>query len=184
MSCTSRCRVKAMRRADRWFPWLVGILLLGLASCSRNAGGAASLPPLPAALIRPASGRPAAYEAFLFVRRGCPCAFSKAYFSLDAARKAEPLSCGLVLVVPAGLSIGELREAGIPKERIVQDGDGRLRAFFGLSAADLPYLVVVPSKQPHHPVLACRVSPVADEQVLMGGLLSTLHSFPGGLRHE
>jgi hypothetical protein len=118
------------------------------------------------------------------VRRGCPCAFAKAYFSLDAALKAEPLSCRLTLVVPPGLSIGELQEAGVPKERIVQDGDGRLRAFFGLGPADLPYLMVVPSGEPRHPVLACRVSPVAGEQALMGALLSTLHSFPGGLRHE
>jgi hypothetical protein len=118
------------------------------------------------------------------VRRGCPCAFGKAYFSLDAALKAEPLSCRLTLVVAPGLSTGELQEAGIPKGRIVQDGDGRLRAFFGLGPTGLPYLMVVPSGEPHHPVLACRVSPVAGEQVLMGALLSTLHSFPGGLRHE
>ncbi|MGC8724173.1 MAG: hypothetical protein ACP5VF_09930 [Acidobacteriota bacterium] len=118
------------------------------------------------------------------MRHGCPCAFAKAYFSLDAALKAEPLSCSFKLVVPPGLSIGELQEAGIPKERIVQDGEGRLRVFFGLAPADLPYLMVVPSAQPRHPVLACRVSPVADEQLLMGTLLTTLHSFPGGLRNE
>lgn len=158
------------------------LAMLGLCvCCCGNSPQEKNLPP-PASLLRKIPSQRTRFTALLIVDAGCPCNYATAYHAVDKALTQEPLSCDLRIVLETPESGPELIKSGIPQERITSDETGQYLAYFKLERNMLPYFLIVSNTDVRCPVFACRVSPIGEEQKLLGRITSTLHSFPEGLR--
>jgi hypothetical protein len=93
------------------------------------------------------------------------------------------LSCQLNLVVVGASKrqLGRFRGLDPGVRSLSADPHGRRLKAWGLAQEDLPYFIVREAKSPGTVVLALRVSPVPNDQALVGTVLATLHSLPGGI---
>lgn len=150
--------------------WGLGTALAALLSCR-----APSSSPAWKALQSEAETAHRPFVALLLApEKGCSCTYLEAFAAARNALAEGGQKARLYVVTQSRRATTALEAEGVPREEMVEDLDGSLAKIVGVPSEDLPYFVVVRTRDPGRHALGLRLAGPPALQRKIGGLLDLL----------